>query len=68
MAEARKPTHRVVGVTTRNGRSYWNDLGAAWQRDDGTGLDVQLFGLPLTGRLVIRPNDEAGTPEVGNAG
>lgn len=60
MSEARKPTHRVIGITTRNGRNFWNDLGVAWEREDGLGLDIQLHGLPVSGRLTTRPLDEPG--------
>lgn len=57
--EPRKPTHRVVGVTTRGERKFWHDLGAGWQRADGRGIDVHLYGLPINGRLVILPVDPA---------
>jgi hypothetical protein len=56
--EIRKPAYRVVAVTTRGDRNFWNEIGAGWLRKDGRGVDVQLFGLPVSGRMVIRLADD----------
>ena len=51
----KKPSHEVFQVLeTGSEKSYWNRIGAAWQHEDGAGLNVMLNVLPLDGRLVIR--------------
>lgn len=55
-----KPTHRALGITSRNGRTFWNEIGAAWLREDGSGIDITLVAFPVSGRLTLKPNDVVG--------
>ena len=51
----RYPSHEVFQVTERGSKkSYWTKIGAAWQHNDGTGMNIQLSSIPLDGKLVIR--------------
>ena len=35
----------------------WTRIGAVFPHKDGKGLDVILDCLPISGRVVLRPND-----------
>jgi hypothetical protein len=56
------PSHRVYAVKKgENGeKSFWREIGAAWEHSDGKGFGVKLDYLPLNGaEIVIRtPKDE----------
>lgn len=49
-----KPTHNVFVVEGDGEKAYWTKIGAAWQHNDGEGLNVTLSALPVNGRIVIR--------------
>ena len=55
-----RPSHRVFAVTEprhEGGKSFWQDIGAAWAHGDGEGFNVVLNFLPLQGQnIVIRVN------------
>nr|CAD7043801.1 hypothetical protein RP007_01071 [Rhizobium sp. P007] len=61
-----KPTHDVLTASNLNKRrreenDHLRKIGAAWAHSDGKGFTLQLFALPMTGRLVLReplPDDE----------
>lgn len=48
------PTHHVYVVEGKGDNAFWTKIGAAWQHDDGNGLNLTLNLLPLDGRVVIR--------------
>ena len=53
----------VYVVTERNGKSFWNRIGVAFENHDGS-LNVKLEALPVNGELHIRdyvPRDEGGS-------
>lgn len=51
----RKPDFQAYNVqTSRDGKGYWNRVGAAWQHKDGKGYEVQLESLPVDGRVTLR--------------
>jgi hypothetical protein len=61
-----KPTHRILAVTSKGDKRYWQDIGAAWSHKDGKGFSLKLEYLPLTGAdIVLREADaaEAATTE-----
>ncbi|HEY4313335.1 MAG TPA: hypothetical protein VGN12_28050 [Pirellulales bacterium] len=54
------PSHAVYHVREIEGRqkSFWTRYGSAWAHADGKGFNVQLEGVPLDGRLVLRVASE----------
>ncbi len=34
--------------------AVWNRVGAAWQRRDGKGFDIQMDTTPVDGRVTLR--------------
>lgn len=52
------PSHGVYVVEGEGDRAFWTRIGSAWQHGDDRGLNVQVAGIPLTGRLVIRARTE----------
>ncbi len=44
-----KPTHRILAVTSKGDKRYWNDIGCAWRQKDGKGFSLKLEYLPLNG-------------------
>ena len=58
-----KPTHDVLlaeNYTTANGeeKSYFTNIGSAWQKDSGTMSCEIREGLAVSGRFVIMPKRE----------
>jgi hypothetical protein len=55
-----RPSHRVLAATEprhEGGKTFWQDIGAAWVHGDGEGFNVVLNFLPLQGQsIVIRVN------------
>ncbi|MEW8372664.1 MAG: hypothetical protein AB2722_02045 [Candidatus Thiodiazotropha sp.] len=39
---------------SRDGKGYWNRIGAAWEHRDGKGMEIDLSSLPVDGRLTLR--------------
>ena len=39
---------------TRDGKGFWNRVGAAWAHKDGQGFDVSLDSMPINGRITLR--------------
>jgi hypothetical protein len=59
--ENKTPTHRAYSVRNfgdDNKKSYWTQIGSAWEHKDGKGYSVQLEAFPVNGRLTIRPIKE----------
>jgi hypothetical protein len=44
-----------------DGKSFWREIGAVWQHEDGKGFNLKLDMLPLNGaEIVIRePREDA---------
>ncbi|MFQ5444845.1 MAG: hypothetical protein ACE5EK_09535, partial [Nitrospinales bacterium] len=60
-SENKAPTHRAYSVRNfgdDNKKSYWTQIGSAWEHSDGKGYNVQLEAFPVNGRLTIRPIKE----------
>ncbi len=52
---AKRPTHRAYAVTKQGDKSFWREIGAVWQHEDGRGFNLKLDMLPLNGaEIVIR--------------
>ena len=52
-----KPTHKLYAITksANTDKSFWQEIGAAWEHRDGDGFNVKLLFLPLVGQdIVIR--------------
>ena len=65
-----KPTHRILAVTRRGEKSYWQDIGCAWTQKDGKGFSLKLEYLPLNGGdIMLREADaaKASTADQANA-
>lgn len=50
----KKPSHAVYVVEGEGDNAFWTKIGAAWEHQDGKGLNITLSALPLNGRLVVR--------------
>ena len=54
-APGRKPDYIAYNVTGgKEGKGYFNKVGAAWQHKDGQGYDLQLESMPVNGRITLR--------------
>ena len=58
-----KPEYIIYGVETKgvgkNAKSFWTNIGAAWNHDDGKGLSVSLNYIPINGiEIVMRKPEE----------
>jgi hypothetical protein len=52
---SKKPDFDVYNVLpSRDGKGYWNRIGAAWKHNDGYGCKVRLDCLPRNGELDLR--------------
>jgi hypothetical protein len=54
----KQPTHRAFAIRKNGEKSFWSQIGAAWPHQDGKGLSVQLFAMPVDGKLVLRVIDD----------
>jgi len=55
---AKMPTHALYHVTdTKEDKSNWIRIGAAWPHKDGKGMSLQLDLLPRDGRIAMRVID-----------
>jgi hypothetical protein len=53
--QTKGPAYRIFCVTSDNGKSSWQEIGAAWKHKDGEGLNLQFKALPLpAGQMVLR--------------
>jgi len=54
-SNGKMPTHRAYSVRRINDeKSRWDQIGAAWPNKDGNGFSIQLFALPIDGKVVLR--------------
>lgn len=53
MNKSNRQTWQVISpIEGKEGKSFWQRVGSAWQRDDG-GFSIQLNSIPLNGKLMI---------------
>ncbi|MBH5372257.1 hypothetical protein [Bradyrhizobium glycinis] len=53
-----KPAYEAFVVDETGNSPYWTKVGAAWQHEDGEGLNVSLAaGIAVSGKLVLRAPD-----------
>lgn len=52
-----RPSHRLFNVCGEGDKTRWIDIGVAWPTRDGKGFTLQLNGVPLNGRVVMRVAD-----------
>ena len=51
----RRPDFIAYNVReSRDGKGFFQRVGAAWPHRDGKGYDVQLDSIPLNGRVTLR--------------
>ena len=62
MKNTNLPTYTVYQVIDRekNNKAIWTKIGAAWPHQDGSGFNLQLNAVPLTGSIVLRKIEEEG--------
>ncbi|MGC8483220.1 MAG: hypothetical protein ACP5OE_06210 [Thermodesulfobium sp.] len=44
----------------KNNKAIWTKIGAAWPHQDGSGFNLQLNAVPLTGSIVLRKIEDEG--------
>ena len=51
----RKPDFIAYNVQeSKDGKGYFNKVGAAWQHRDGKGYELHLDSMPMNGRVTLR--------------
>ena len=50
-----RPVFRAMTIERRKSGDYFHEVGAAWPTREGNGYTVQLYALPLDGKLVLLP-------------
>jgi hypothetical protein len=51
----RKPDYIAYNVTDgKDGKGFFNKVGAAWRHKDGQGYDLHLDSMPINGRVTLR--------------
>ena len=60
MTEQKGKAPKLIAYQPVKGKTktYWNQVGAAWETDSGEGLRLQLNSLPLDGTVVLLPPKE----------
>lgn len=54
-AASKMPSHLAYTVReSKDGKSYFNRVGSAFQHKDGQGFNVELDATPVNGRLTLR--------------
>jgi hypothetical protein len=48
------PTHNAYVVEGEGDAAFWTRIGSAWAHSDGSGFNIALSAVPLTGRIVLR--------------
>lgn len=52
---SKKPKYGAYAVReSKDGKGFWNTVGAGWEHRDGQGIDVRLDSIPLDGRVALR--------------
>lgn len=52
-----KPALKAFVVTESNGKSFFHEIGAAWENSKG-GYSLRLHALPVNGEIVLLPPKE----------
>jgi hypothetical protein len=52
---ANRPTHRIYAVTKNGDRKFWQEVGAAWEHQDGEGFTLKLDYLPRNDADLVVP-------------
>jgi hypothetical protein len=63
----KRPTHRAYAVTKQGDKSFWREIGAVWQHEDGRGFNLKLDMLPLNGAEIVIREPKADDSEGGGA-
>ncbi|MBK9131255.1 MAG: hypothetical protein IPM20_06405 [Gammaproteobacteria bacterium] len=50
-----KPDYRIRTPYNNGKRTFYHDLGVAWQNEKGV-ISAKLYGLPINGVLIFVPN------------
>ena len=58
-SETKRPSHIVWQVRGEGEKSRWTRIGAGWPNRDGKGLSLKFDAYPLTGRIVVREQEQA---------
>jgi len=53
-----KPSHYVYVIEGEGDDAFFTKVGAAWRTKKGTGLNVKLTAMPVSGRLYIGEVDQ----------
>jgi hypothetical protein len=61
--EKSRPTHTIYKVMGEGESGSWVKVGVAFPHKDGKGLHLLFDGIPVEGRIAVRVNREARTPE-----
>lgn len=69
-AAGKMPSHLAYTVReSKDGKSYFNRVGSAFEHKDGQGFNVELDATPVNGRLTLRTlKDRLDERRNGNAG
>lgn len=52
---AKRPDFIAYSVKeTRDGKGFFNRVGAAWEHKDGKGYEIDLDAVPVNGRITLR--------------
>jgi hypothetical protein len=66
-----RPSHivwQVIDNDREDGKGFFRRIGAAWPNKRGTGLNVVLDAIPLTGRIaLLAPQEEDSERELATA-
>jgi len=53
------PSHVAYQVSRgKDGQSYFNRIGAAFEHKDGAGFDIRLSATPVDGRITLRTAED----------
>jgi len=58
MTNKAKPDFRVRTSLNNGQKTFYQDLGVAWKKDNGV-ISAKLYGLPVNGVLIFVPVIEA---------
>ena len=54
-AKGRRPALEAYNVTEgKDGKGFFNKVGAAWEHKDGQGYDLRLDSIPVDGHVTLR--------------
>ena len=52
------PSHIAYQVRQTDDKSYFNNIGAAYEHKDGQGFNIQLDSVPVDGKVTLRSFEE----------